>query len=96
MLIKISETNKGKHMGEQNHNWKGNNVSYTNLHVWVRKYKPKPEKCEECGERKEHLELSNISGEYKRDIDDFEWLCRSCHIKFEKKMKRWGTLKAVL
>jgi hypothetical protein len=56
-LKKISEAKKGKNIGEQNHNWKGDNVSYTNL----------------------YLEASNISGEYKRDINDFEYLCASCH-----------------
>jgi len=25
------------------------------------------------------LELSNISGKYKRDINDYEWLCVKCH-----------------
>lgn len=78
-LKKISEAKKGKNMGEQNHNWKGDNVSYTNLHIWIRKYKPKPENCENCGKKEEYLEASNISGEYKRDINDFEYLCASCH-----------------
>ena len=36
--------------------------------------------CENCGEQKSY-DLANISGEYKRDINDFKWLCRSCHIK---------------
>ena len=26
-------------------------------------------------------DLANISQEYRRDVDDFEWLCRSCHMK---------------
>ena len=31
--------------------------------------------------KKKKLDLANISGEYKRDVNDFEWLCRSCHIR---------------
>lgn len=60
--------------------WKGDDVSYFSLHEWLIKYKPKVECCEECGKKK-RLEISNISGEYKRDFDDYKWLCVSCHRK---------------
>jgi len=36
--------------------------------------------CNICKKNPSH-DLANISGEYKRDVNDFEWLCRSCHIK---------------
>jgi len=66
-------------MGDKNPNWKGDNVEITALHNWIRRYKPKPEFCEECHKNKPY-DLANISGEYKRDINDFEWLCRKCHM----------------
>lgn len=65
---------------EKNPNWKGDEVGYNALHAWVRRNKPKSEFCEECKIKKPY-DLANISGNYKRDINDFEWLCRSCHIK---------------
>lgn len=34
------------------------------------------------------MELSNISGEYKRDVNDFEWLCVSCHRKKDFKRRK--------
>lgn len=52
--------------------------NYIKLHYWIRKNKPKVELCEMCGKKKK-LDLANISGEYKKDINDYEWLCRSCH-----------------
>lgn len=52
--------------------------NYIKLHHWVRKNKPKVELCEMCGKKKK-LDLANISGKYKKDINDYEWLCRSCH-----------------
>jgi hypothetical protein len=64
--------------GENAHQWKGEFVSYEGLHIWVRKNKPKPDVCEMCNFFKPK-QISNISGEYKRDIDDFQWLCASCH-----------------
>jgi hypothetical protein len=67
---------------------KGENISNgyqkSLLHKWIRKHKPKSEICQLCGEKKEKLHLSNISGEYKRDINDFWWLCFPCHMRFDR------------
>lgn len=51
---------------------------YKNIHNWVRQRKIKPLSCPRCNKHK-RLELANISGEYNRDINDFEYLCKSCH-----------------
>jgi len=65
--------------GEKNHLWKGDNAGYNAIHEWVRKNKPKPKLCPSC--KKIHpKDLANISGKYKRNINDFEWLCRKCHM----------------
>jgi endogenous inhibitor of DNA gyrase (YacG/DUF329 family) len=69
-------------LGEKNSMWKGNKVKHCGLHAWIKNNKPKPEFCEECG-KVEPYDLANISGNYKRDINDFKWLCRSCHMKFD-------------
>ena len=55
-------------------------MSYNALHAWVRKNKTKPLFCEECKINKP-FELANISQEYHKNINDFRWLCRSCHKK---------------
>lgn len=65
---------------ENNPNWKGTHVSYVALHAWVRRHKPKTDLCENCDKRKP-LELANISGTYERDVNDYEWLCRRCHME---------------
>lgn len=69
-------------LGKNNPMWKGDTASYTSLHDWVQRHKPKTVTCESCGKKKK-LELSNISGEYKRDVNDYQWLCRSCHRKLD-------------
>ena len=66
-------------IGNKNPMWKGDNVRYDALHEWIRNRKPKPEFCENCGVKPPY-DLANISGRYKRDVNDFEWLCRSCHM----------------
>lgn len=68
--------------GEKNPQWKGDGVSKRGLHYWIRDHKPKPDVCEIC-KKNEPYDLANISGEYKRDINDFQWLCRSCHMKLD-------------
>ena len=62
-----------------NPNWKGDNVGYLSLHQWVQRRKPKPAFCEKCNLVKPY-DLANISGEYKRDVNDYEWICRKCHM----------------
>ena len=68
----------------KNVNWK-ENVGYISLHEWIKKRKPKPNFCERC-EKEVPYDLANISGKYKRDINDFEWLCRRCHMKDDGRM----------
>ncbi len=74
-----SKKTSRKMKGKSNPMWKGNRVKRIALHNWVRRSKPKPKLCEKCG-KNEPYDLANISGEYKRDINDFEWICRSCHM----------------
>lgn len=81
---------KGFQSGSNHHNWK-DKPSYDALHMWIKYHKPKSEICEDCGQKK-LLHAANISGEYKRDINDFKWLCVLCHSKFDNdsgKKKIW-------
>ena len=71
---------------EKNVNWKGDDITLGTLHGWVRRRKPKPTLCERCGERKPQ-DLANISQLYIRDVNDFEWLCRRCHMTDDKRME---------
>jgi len=84
--------------GKKNPMWKGDDVGYCSLHEWIKNHKQKPEFCEECKKKKPY-DLANISGKYKRDVNDFRWLCRSCHMKFDynngfrkKKIKKMPNL----
>jgi hypothetical protein len=56
---------------------------YKALHAWLNKHKGKAFFCKKCGlwDTKKRYEWSNISGEYKRDLKDYESLCTSCHRK---------------
>lgn len=69
--------------GELHHLWKGDKVSYKTLHQWLRRHKPKPKVCEICKKNKPRV-VANISGQYKRDIRDYKWLCDKCHYHFDR------------
>jgi Mor family transcriptional regulator len=64
---------------ERNGQWKGDWASDVSIHKWVRARKPKPDTCEICNLNKPY-DIANVSGQYKRDINDFRWLCRKCHM----------------
>ena len=57
------------------------------LHIWIRRRKPQPECCEDCGVKNQFLDLANISQEYKHVIEDYEFLCRRCHMRKDGRSK---------
>jgi len=82
---KWTQEQKDRIKGRSHHNWKGNKVGYYGLHSWVRRRKIKPDYCEEC-EENEPQDLANISGEYQRDVNDFKWVCRKCHVNSDQRL----------
>jgi hypothetical protein len=90
-------------MGDKNPNWKGDNVEYKALHWWVNHNIPKSPYCQKCGKPK-RLDAHNISGEYRREIRDWVWLCRACHQEIDGRRamlqermsnKHWKWVRAV-
>jgi len=73
--------------GEDHYNWTGEIAGYSALHTWVKTHKPKQKLCSHCKQEKE-LQLANISQEYRRDINDFMWLCGKCHKAYDMKSER--------
>src|SRR5215212_5499691 len=53
-------------------------VTYSGLHQWVNKHKPKPidRMCERC-HKLPYLDLANITGQYTRGFENYQYLCRS-------------------
>lgn len=72
---------------EKNPQWKGNKVGRSALHAWIKHRLKKPIRCSNCSQIGP-VDLANISQEYKRDLTDWEWLCRKCHMKKDGRMEK--------
>jgi hypothetical protein len=88
----VAGWNKGIKTGNSPANFKAN-PGYDAIHKWVRYHLGAPGQCIDClGEAKE---WANISGEYKRDLEDWQPMCVRCHRKFDDVIaKSWATRKA--
>lgn len=80
-LTPVNAFKKGENVGADNHKWQGDNVGYFALHDWVARQLGRPKKCENCGATKhKKFEWANLSGKYRRDINDWVRLCKMCHV----------------
>lgn len=91
--LNIGKSIKGRFKEEKNPLWKGNKASYQSIHQWVRRHKGKANKC---SNNPTHINRtyhwSNISGLYKRDLNDYRELCVSCHHAIDGiQYKAWAT-----
>lgn len=74
------------HRGVDHFAWKGDKVSYRALHKWVERYLGKPGICSGCGANGlsgRAIHWSNVSGEYHRDLSDWQRLCAKCHKAYD-------------
>lgn len=77
--------------GENSPTWKGDKVG-RGIHQWVEKMLGKPKYCEHCKRTDAKIyDWSNKSQKYRRDVSDWQRLCRGCHIKYDypTKIKKW-------
>ena len=64
--------------GEKAIHWKGDSVGYRGIHHWINKILKKPKNCELCdrgGLTGRKIHWANLSGNYKRDVND--WASKS-------------------
>lgn len=68
------------YQGKNNPAWKGSEVGYRAVHLWVQK---KLGKAKRCRVDNNHISTryhwANISKQYKRDLTDWTEMCPSCN-----------------
>lgn len=75
-------------LGNNNVNWKGDDVGYFALHSWVKRHLGRPNKCQHCGLESNNpnmIQWANKSWEYKRTVNDWLRLCAKCHSSYDRK-----------
>ena len=71
--------------GEKSPVWKGEKVSYSGLHKWVVSKLGNPKECWHCKTTKRAMyHWANISGRYKRNLEDWIRLCVPCHSRMDR------------
>jgi len=73
-------------LADRNSNWKGDKAGKEAIHDWITRRLPRPANCPNCGSL-EFIELSCKDHIYCRDLNQWSWLCRSCHSIIDKKIK---------
>lgn len=63
------------------------NAGYAALHIYVRRHKPKPDLCKNCGLIPPY-EVANITGIYDRDFKNYRWWCRKCHMTDDNRLMK--------
>jgi hypothetical protein len=93
--IKHTEEYKKNRMGAGNPAWKGDRVKYSSLHCWIRENLIKPDECEICSKTYRYNPLgnqkfnwSNKDHKYRRIKKEWQFLCRSCHMKYDYKLRK--------
>lgn len=75
-------------------------MAYGSVHHWIKRKLGKPSYCEFCKTTKGAFDWSNKSGQYLREVTDWQRLCRKCHAKYDDQpttrkktmLKKYGTL----
>lgn len=87
---KMSE-NSGQRFGEDNSNWKGDSIKIVSMHAWLEREFGKPQRCDnkDCSYPQNEVKRWDWAllheCEYERKRENFVRLCRSCHIRYDKK-----------
>ncbi len=89
--------NNGKAVSEKTRNLisiantKGENSCKEATHLWVAKWKGRPKICEMCGDSsRKFYDWANIDHCYKRILDDYLRMCRTCHRKYDIEFNEYG------
>lgn len=86
MGYKCRKAAKRDQSGERNARWKGDDATYSALHLRVIVARGRPDACEWCNAVSGRFEWANLTGAY-HDVNDYVRLCCSCHTKFDNQRR---------
>lgn len=83
---KISTILKGRFVGENSSQWKGDSIGNKAFHKWLFYNYGKANKCENisCDGLSKNFEWANINNhQYRRIREDYIMLCKKCHHRYD-------------
>lgn len=82
---RVTQIGRPKYTNEKHsHLWKGAKAGYKAMHLWVIKWKGRPQECEMCGTTQAtKYEWANVDHTYKRILEDYIRMCSPCHGKYD-------------
>lgn len=70
-------------------NFNGTTQEYKALHGWIRRNFKRPAGCEHCGDTgAKRYDWATIDNRYTKNREDWENLCRRCHIKSDGRINQ--------
>jgi hypothetical protein len=69
--------------GDKHGCWKGEDATYFSKHIYAKRHIKKPKRCPICNKIK-GLDLCNIDHNYSRNLEDWFYACRGCHMKHDR------------
>lgn len=70
-------------------NFSGTVAEYKALHKWIRVTFPTPVECDHCKSQvAKRYDWASIDNRYTKLREDWEYLCRSCHIKSDGRINQ--------
>ena len=87
--IHVGGYKKPNSTGEKHFGWKGDNVGYFGLHLWIKKHFGVANHCDKCGikempkDKKYWFEWSQKTNKNSRNIKDWWQLCVPCHRDYD-------------
>lgn len=82
----VKQTMLGRY-GPKSSAYKDGRATYEAIHMWLKFHYDKSNSCDHCNKKTKLLDWANISGEYKRDRNDFKVLCKSCHQYYDRRKR---------
>ena len=83
---KMRLTKIGKKLGKDNPMWKGDNIGYAAIHIWLQVNFGVASKCEalDCVGASQHYEWALLKGKtHQRRRENYQEMCVSCHRKYD-------------
>ena len=84
--LSVLKTRNKSFVREKSPTWKGEDISYTGIHMRLRRYLGPAKKCVFCGVMKnktKNVDWAHNGGESFKELENYIQMCKSCHKRYD-------------